>query len=84
MPGIIDNPAVALYVATAVALVVMIGFFIYLWSMDRRVRELQRMLDARHDAAAQADAARGSIGVEGEPLRPQRIEKELSDGFNRR
>ncbi len=82
MPGIINNPAIALYVATAVALVVMIGFFVYLWRLDRSVRELQRTVDAR-----QADRSlNGSSTVahaESEPLRPQRIEKELTDGLNR-
>ncbi len=83
MPGIINNPAIALYVATAVALVVMIGFFVYLWRMDRSVRELRRTIEERqHD---QAHGAYTPVGrVESEPLRPQRIEKELSDGLNRR
>ncbi len=83
MPGIINNPAIALYVATAVALVVMIGFFIYLWRMDRSVRALQRVIEARqHEQAHTGYATTGR--VESEPLRPQRIEKELSDGLNRR
>lgn len=83
MPDIINNPAIALYVATAVALVVMIGFFIYLWRMDRGVRELQRTIDARQrDQVQSGYSAPGR--VENEPLRPQRIEKELSDGLNRR
>lgn len=82
MPGIINNPAVALYVATAVALVVMIGFFVYLWRMDRRVRELQRTLEIRQEVPPGADTNTGMIN--NEPLRPQRIEKELSDGLNRR
>lgn len=79
MVDIINNPAIALYVATAVAVVVMAGFFVYLWRMDRRVRELQRALDrefrADRDASGQA--------VEHEPLRPQRIEKELNNGLDR-
>ena len=78
MPGVINDPALAMYVAAAVALVVMAGFFIYLWRMDAQVRELRRRLDARAGAPAA-----GQSGGESEPLRPQRIEKELSDGLNR-
>lgn len=80
MPDVISNEAVALYVAAAVALVVMIGFFIYLWRMDRSVRELKRALDARERSSDQ-------IGLRsGEPsdvVRPQRLEKELSNGLDR-
>jgi hypothetical protein len=83
MPGIINNPAVAMYVAAAVALVVMIGFFIYLWRMDRHVRDLQRRLDARSDLTTSATAGRPREAV-AEPLKPQRIEKELSNGLDRR
>ena len=83
MPGIINNPAIAMYVAAAVALVVMIGFFLYLWRMDRSVRELRRALDIEQHTDARG-AAQTASNVEREPLRPQRIEKELSDGLNRR
>lgn len=82
MPGIINDPAVALYVATAVALVVMIGFFVYLWRMDRNVSELRRMLDGQ--AHESSHIAPRNAAYESEPLRPQRIDKELSDGLNRR
>jgi uncharacterized membrane protein YccC len=81
MPGIINNPAVAMYVAAAVALVVMIGFFIYLWRMDRHVRDLQRTLDARLGRATSPTVSREAAA---EPLKPQRIEKELSNGLDRR
>jgi cell division protein FtsL len=79
MPGIVNDPAVALYVVAAVALIVMAGFFVYLWSMDRRMRELQRMLDD-----PQSERSQPRSEVESEPLRPQRIEKELSNGLDRR
>lgn len=83
MPGIINDPAVALYVAAAVALVVMVGFFVYLWGMDRRVRELQRTLEREQGMAArETSPSRGEAGSE--TLRPQRIEKELSNGLDRR
>lgn len=77
MPGVINNPAIAMYVAAAVALVVMIGFFIYLWRMDRHVRALQQQLNNDEQQSITKPV------VSGEPLRPQRIEKELSDGLNR-
>ncbi len=82
MPGIINNPELAMYVAAAVALVVMIGFFVYLWRLDRGVRELQRMLDLQANDAQQPEARVAKV-VESEPLRPKRMEKELSDGLNR-
>ena len=60
-----------MYVAAAVALVVVIGFFWYLWSIDRGVRELRRRLDER---PAPADTTV-------EPLRPRRrVEQERGDG----
>ena len=83
MPDIINNPAIAMYVAAAVAVVVMVGFFLYLWRMDRSVRELQRALESEQPSGTR-DAAQITLNSEREPLRPQRIEKELSDGLNRR
>jgi hypothetical protein len=80
MPDIINNPALAMYVAAAVALVVMIGFFLYLWRMDARVRELQRALESRERAG---ELTRVERVRETDAVRPQRIEKELSDGLNR-
>jgi len=80
MVDIINNPAVALYVAAGVALVVMAGFFVYLWSVDRRLRELQRALDreaelpAREAAGHRPGSAEAPFGRP-EPLRPQPIEK---------
>lgn len=82
MPGIINDPAIALYVVAAVSLIVMIGFFGYIWAMDRRVRELQRALERWPLDAAQPDHSQPRH--EAEPLRPQRIEKELSNGLDRR
>ncbi len=80
MPDVINNPALGMYVAAAVALVVMLGFFVYLWSLDRQVRELRRQLDwTRPETSSQTLRQERH-----EPLRPTRIEKELSDGFDRR
>ncbi len=50
MPSIIENDALAMYVAAAVALVVLAGFFWYLWSLDRGVAELRRRLHNGPDA----------------------------------
>ncbi len=72
MPAILDNPALSMYIAAAVALVVIGGFFWYLWSIDRAVRELHRRLDERPVASATTVVT---------PLRPQRrIEQEQIDG----
>ncbi len=80
MPDVINNPALGMYVAAAVVLVVMLGFFVYLWSLDRQVRELRRKLD-RVEPAESSPTVRTERH---EPLRPKRIEKELSDGLDRR
>ena len=47
MPGVIDNPALGMYVAAAVALVVLLGFFWYVRSIGRGVAELRRRLNER-------------------------------------
>lgn len=71
MPAVLDNPALSMYIAAAVALVVIGGFFWYLWSIDRGVRELRRKLDERPAASAAVVT----------PLRPtRRIEQEQVDG----
>ena len=77
MPDIVNNPTLGMYVAAAVALVVMIGFFIYLWSIDRRVRDLDHTVRQQ-----MRDVAAGEVSRE--PLRPKSIEKELHDGVDRR
>ena len=56
MPGVLENDALAMYVAMAVALVVLAGFFWYLWSIDRGVADLRRRLDERPAARDEAVA----------------------------
>ncbi len=71
MPAVIDDPALAMYVAAGVALVVVLGFFLYLWSLDRAVAELRRRIDERPTPAAQIQP----------PLRPhRRVEQGQPDG----
>jgi CcmD family protein len=41
------DPGLAMYAAAAVALVVWLAIFGYLWSLDRRAREMRRLLDER-------------------------------------
>ena len=74
MPGVLENDALAMYVAMAVALVVLVGFFWYLWSIDRGVAELRRRLDERPAAQDESVAA----------LRPRRrVTQEQNDGITR-
>lgn len=40
--GLLVSEGVALYVVLAVALVVWLGLFAYLWLLDRRLRRLER------------------------------------------
>lgn len=54
------DPAVAIYVALAVALVVWIGLFIFLWRVDQQAQELRRRLD-QAPAAEQNAAPRATI-----------------------
>ena len=71
VPSVIENDALSMYVAAAVALVVLIGFFWYLWSIDRRVAELRRRLNERPAPTPPAIA----------PIRPhRRVEQEHGDG----
>jgi len=74
MPAVLDNPALAMYVAAAVALIVMLGFFWYLWSIDRNVAELRRRLDERLATPPQIETT----------IRPRRrVEQEHTDGNSR-
>lgn len=54
MPNFLLDPGVAIYAALAVALVVWLGIFAFLWRLDRQTRELRRRLDqpARPEAPA--------------------------------
>ncbi len=72
MPSVLENDALAMYVAAAVALIVVIGFFWYLWSIDRAVAALRKQLDQQEAAQPQQEVT---------PLRPhRRIEQEQVDG----
>jgi hypothetical protein len=74
MPGVVDNPALATYVAASVALIVLAGFFWYLWSIDRSVAELRRKMNEQPSPPAEVAA----------PLRPQRrVVQEQIDGNTR-
>jgi|YelNatPaOPRAMG01_1025707.scaffolds.fasta_scaffold254549_2 CcmD family protein len=45
MGGLLIGEEAALYVVLAVALVVWLGIFAYLWGLDRRVRRLEKALE---------------------------------------
>jgi CcmD family protein len=45
MPDFLQNEAVGIYVSLAVALVVWIGIFTFLWRLDRQARELRQRLE---------------------------------------
>ncbi|MBA3945275.1 MAG: hypothetical protein H0X37_12015 [Herpetosiphonaceae bacterium] len=77
MTVLTDNPTLGMYVAAAVALVVVVGLFAYLWAVDRRVSEIRRALAER--------PATPNAPTLAEPLRPQRrLKEEQSDGNLRR
>ncbi|HRC76823.1 MAG TPA: CcmD family protein, partial [Kouleothrix sp.] len=44
MPNFLLDPGVAIYAALAVALVVWLGIFAFLWRLDQQARELRRRL----------------------------------------
>lgn len=45
MSGLLVDQATALFIVMAVALVVWLGIFAYLWRLDRRVRDLEQALE---------------------------------------
>lgn len=53
------DPAVAIYMALAVALVVWVGIFAFLWRVDQATRELRRRLD--EELAPDEPAPRATI-----------------------
>ena len=57
MSNFLLESGVAIYVALAVALVVWVGIFAFLWRLDRQARELRRQLDQRPRAEAPAPRA---------------------------
>lgn len=63
------EPGLAIYLALAVALVVWIGIFTFLWRIDRRTRELQRRLDQA--PPVERPAPRATLEARGS--RPDRV-----------
>jgi CcmD family protein len=57
MSNFLLDPAIAIYAALSVALVVWIGVFAFLWRLDRQARELRRQIDQRPRAEAPAPHA---------------------------
>ena len=73
MDGLID-PGLALYVSAAVAVVVWLGIFAYLWRIDAQAKMLRRMLDEQRSQAAPQAAPT--------PQRPERIQPERKETSN--
>jgi CcmD family protein len=57
MPNFLLDPGIAIYMALAVALVVWLGIFAFLWRLDGQARELRRQLDQRSHAETPAPRA---------------------------
>lgn len=75
MNGLTD-PAVALYVAAAVAVMVWLGIFAYLWRIDVQARALRRALEQREREGG------ASQGAPAAPVRPERIQPERKEPSN--
>jgi len=73
MEGLTD-PGLALYVAAAVAVVVWLGIFAYLWRIDVQARTLRRMLDERKNAVPAKTVVT--------PIRPERVQPERKEPRN--
>ena len=61
MPNFLLDPGVAIYAALAVALVVWLGIFAFLWRLDQQARVLRRRLD--QPPRAEASAPRATLEV---------------------
>jgi uncharacterized membrane protein YhiD involved in acid resistance len=77
MQNIVNDYTLGMYAAALVSLVVTLGFLIYLWRIDRRVRDLDRTLRQQANEVRLPDTARVEV-------RPKPIEKEVHDGVDRR
>jgi CcmD family protein len=58
------DPGIAIYAALAVALVVWIGVFVFLWRIDQHAQELRRQLD-RPQPEARPEAPRATLETRG-------------------
>ena len=67
MSSFLLEPGIAIYAALAVALVVWLGIFAFLWRLDRQARELRARLDERPRAAPSAPRAT----LEARPSQPR-------------
>ena len=65
MPDFLQNEVVGIYVSLAVALVVWIGIFAYLWRLDRQARQLRRRLE--QTPRAEQPAPRATIETRNRP-----------------
>lgn len=72
MSGLTD-PGFALYVAAAVALVVWLGIFAYLWKIDAHAKALRRTLESRRDQSAQPSTP---------AVRPERVAAERKESHH--
>ena len=57
MPDFLNDSGLAIYVSLAVALVVWLGIFAFLWRIDRQARALRRSLEQRPSAEQPAPRA---------------------------
>ncbi|MBK9945185.1 MAG: CcmD family protein [Kouleothrix sp.] len=69
MPNFLLDPGIAIYAAMAVALVVWLGIFAFLWRLDRLARELRRKLDQQPRAEAAAPRATLEVRAAHPPAR---------------
>jgi CcmD family protein len=60
------DPAVAIYMALAVALVVWLGVFVFLWRIDQAAKELRRRLD-EGDRPQEALSPRATLETRRQP-----------------
>ena len=74
MPSFLLEPGIAIYAAMAVALVVWIGLFAFLWRLDRQARELRARLEER--PRAEPSAPRATLESRSGPPRPSVVTNE--------
>lgn len=82
MPDVINTPTLGLYVALIVALIVVLGFALYLWRISRAINDLGQMVE-RRDETQQHQQPPHHPGAEPVPPQPEYMPQAAASGSDR-